>query len=195
MADQLCEPEDLASLLEMDLDAYKAIMLVEAGTAVVQATTGRPPQRIVEVEDDEIELMGTTASWLWLPQRPVSAVEAVTVDGGDELVEGTDFKRFGSRLWRSCGWASCAYEPSTVALTYTHGHPAGDQGLQLGRSAVLALIRDVYDNPTGAQRVAIDDYAASYQRLQAQMDASPFLASAIRRQYGVGAGLVAVGGI
>src|SRR5687768_12843765 len=154
MADQLCAPEDLASLLEMDLDAYKAIMLVEAGTAVVQATAGRPPQRIVEVVDDEFtDLMGTTASWLWLPQRPVTSVEALTIDDGDELVEGTDFKRFGSRLWRRCGWASCAYEPSTIAGTYTHGYPPGDQGLQLGRSAVISLIKDVYDNPTGAQRV------------------------------------------
>jgi hypothetical protein len=195
MADQLCAPEDLASLLEMDLDAYKATMLVEAGTAVVQATAGQPPQRIVEVVDDEITLMGSTGSWLWLPQRPVSAVEAVTIDDGDELVEGTDFKRFGSRLWRACGWAACAYEPSTVGLTYTHGYPEGDQGLQLARGAVLALIRGAFDNPTGAIQVRIDDYSAGYAALSAQMDASPFLAAAIRRQYGLGAGLVAVGGI
>lgn len=195
MADQLCEPEDLAALLEMDLDAYKAIMLVEAGTAVVQATAGRPPQRIVLVEDDTFELMGTTSSWLVLPQRPVSDVSTVTIDDGDELELGTDFKRFGSRLWRSCGWAPCAYEPSTVAGVYTHGYAEGDQGLQLGRGAVLALIRGVYDNPTGSTRVAIDDYSAAYAALSAQMDASPALAAAIRSQYGTGAGLVAVGGI
>lgn len=196
MADQLCEPEDLAALLESDLDAYKAIMLVEAGTAVVQATTGRPPQRILEVADDEITLMGTTAAWLHLPQRPVSAVASVNIDDADDdLVEGTDFKRFGSRLWRSCGWATCWTEPSTIAVVYTHGHPTGDQGLQLARSAVISLIRGVYDNPGGAQRVAIDDYSAAYAAMSAQMDASPFLQEALRRQYGAGAGLVAVGGI
>lgn len=191
MADQLCAPEDLASLLEMDLDAYKAIMLVEAGTAVVQATAGRPPQRIVEVVDDEITLMGTTAAWLQIPQRPVSAVTSVNLDGADDdLVEGTDFKRFGSRLWRGCGWATCWTEPSTVVVVCTHGYPEDDQGLQLARGAVLALIKGVYDNPTGSTRVAIDDYSAAYAALSAQMDASEFLAAAIRRQYGVGAGLV-----
>jgi hypothetical protein len=196
MADQLCAPEDLASMLEMDLDAYKAIMLVEAGTAVVQATAGRPPQRIVEVLNDEFtDLMGTTASWLWLPQRPVSEVSSLTIDGGDELVEGTDYKRFGSRLWRRCGWAACAYEPSTIAGVYSHGYPEGDQGLELACGAVIGLIKGVYDNPTGSTRVAIDDYSAAYGALSAQMDASPFLAANIRRQYGAGAGLVPVGGI
>jgi hypothetical protein len=196
MADQLCAPEDLASLLEMDLDAYKATMLVEAGTAVVQATVGRPPQRIVEVTDDEVTLMGTTAAWLHLPQRPVSAVSSVNIDDADDdLVEGTDFKRFGSRLWRACGWAICWTEPSTVVVTYTHGYPEGDQGLQLARGAVIALIKGVYDNPTGATQVRIDDYSAAYAALSAQMDASPFLAANLRRQYGAGVGLAAVGGI
>lgn len=194
MADQLCDPEDLASMLEMDLKAYKAIMLVEAGTAVVQATTGRPPQRIVEVEDDEATLMGTTAAWLHLPQRPVSEVTTVVLDE-EELTVGTDFKWFGSRLWRACGWATCWTEPSTVVVTYTHGYPTGDQGLQLGRGAVIALIKGVYDNPTGSTRVAIDDYSAAYGALSAQMDASPFLAANLRRQYGAGVGLASVGGI
>lgn len=194
MADQLCAPEDLASMLEMDLDAYKAIMLVEAGTAVVQATAGRPPQRIVEVVDDEITLMGTTAAWLQIPQRPVSEITSVTLDD-EELTAGTDFKAFGSRLWRGCGWSTCWTEPSTVVVVCTHGYPDGDQGLQLARGAVLALIKGVYDNPTGSTRVAIDDYSAAYGALSAQMDASPFLAANIRRQYGAGAGLVPVGGI
>ena len=194
MADQLCAPEDLASLLDMDLDAYKTIMLVEAGTAVVQATAGRPPQRIVEVEDDEVTLMGTTAAWLHLPQRPVTVVTTVVLDD-EELTVGTDYKVFGSRLWRACGWATCWTEPSTVVVTNTHGYPEGDQGLQLARGAVLALIRGVYDNPTGSTRVAIDDYSAAYGALSAQMDATPFLAASLRRQYGAGAALASVGGI
>ena len=46
VADQLCEPEDLASLLEMDLDSYKANMLVECATAVVQAVLADPAEVI-----------------------------------------------------------------------------------------------------------------------------------------------------
>lgn len=196
MADQLCSPEDLASLLESDLDAYKANMLVECATAVVQSVTGRPPQRIVEVEDDEVvDLMGTTAAWLHLPQRPVTAVTSLTIDDGEELVAGTDFKRFGSRLWRACGWATCWTEPSTIAVTYTHGYPEGHQGLQLARSATISLIKGAYGNPGGATQVRIDDYSAMYSALSAQMDASEFLQAALRRQYGSGVGMAAVGGI
>ena len=191
MADQLCTPEDLASLLERDLDVYKAVMLIEAGTAVVQEAAGG--QRIVQVVDDPGEQMGTTESWLQLPQWPVTALADLTVDAGDELVAGTDFKRFNARLWRRGGWATCWPEPSTVAYVYTHGYAAGHQKLQLGRGAVLGLIRDLFDNPTGVAREAIDDYSVAYERMNAAMQANENLQYALRRAYGSPAGLVRIG--
>lgn len=190
MADQLAEPEDLASLLEKDLDAYKAVMLIECATAIVQEAAGN--QRIVEVEDDPGEQMGTTDSWLWLPQRPVTAISDVEIDG-EALTVDTDFKRFGSRLWRKCGWAECWSEPSTITYTYTHGHAAGSQDLQLARSAVLGLVKGLFDNPTGAVREAIDDYSVAYEAMAAQMEASPYVRKALRSKYGIPAGLVRVG--
>lgn len=192
MADQLCEPEDLASLLEQDLDAYKANMLVEAATAVVQATTGNPPQRLVAVASDTVSLVGLAGAWLDLPQRPVTAVASVTLDG-TALTVSTDYKVFGSRLWRSCGWISTWGEPTLVGVVYSHGYAGGHQLLQLGRAASLSLIKGVYGNPSGAARLAIDDYSEAYEAMAAQMDASPFLADALRRQYGRGAGMVRVG--
>lgn len=190
MADQLCEPEDVASLLQRDLDAYQTTMLIECGTAVVQAAAGG--QRIVQVEDDTNTQMGTSDSWLLLPQWPVTDISDVEVDG-EALVLDTDYKRFGGRLWRRCGWAECWPEPSTVTYTYTHGYPAGSQELQLGRAAVLGLIRGLFDNPTGVSREAIDDYSVAYEAMSAQMEASPNLQSSLRRQYGMRAGLVRIG--
>lgn len=192
MADMLCEPEDLASLLEQDLDAYKATMLVECATAVVQATCGQPPQRLVAVAADEVELVGLAGAWLDLPQRPVTAVTAVEVDG-EALTADTDFKVVGSRLWRSAGWISTWGEPTLVAVTYDHGYAGGHQSLQLARAATLSLIKGVYGNPDGAVRVAIDDYSAAYEAMSAQMDASPFLVARLRSQYGRPAGMVRVG--
>ncbi len=189
MADQLCEPEDLASLLEQDLDAYKAVMLVECSTAVVQATCDQPPQRLVEVEDDTFELVGSASVWLDLPQRPVTAVEDVTIDGEDLTVD-TDYKVFGSRLWRSTGWTTCVGVPTLVAGTYSHGYAAGHQSLQLARSAVLSLIKGVYGNPGGAVRLTIDDYSEAFEALSAQMDASPFLERRLKKQYGRPAGSI-----
>lgn len=190
MADQLCTPEDLASLLQKDLDAYLATMLVECGTAVVQEAAGN--QRIVQVVDDPGEIMGTTDSWLQLPQLPVTAVSDVTIDG-DALTLGTDYKRFGSRLWRSCGWAACWTEPSAITFVTTHGYAAGSQGLQFARSAVLSLIRTVYDNPTAYTREAIDDYSVAYDAMTAAMEANPNLRAALLRRYGITAGIVRIG--
>ena len=153
-------------------------------------------QRIVEVVGDTATLVGTTDSWLDLPQRPVSAVTSVTLDGS-AVAEGTTtgtYRRFGSRLWRDCGWATCYTEPSTVVVVYTHGYATGSQELQLARSAVLSLARGAYSNPTGISREAIDDYSVAYEVASAAMDASPHLKAALRRQYGRRAGLVRIGG-
>jgi len=194
MADQLCTPEDLAALLQLDWAALseaeqaRLTLLVEAATAVVQAAAG---QRIVLVEDDQIELMGTTDSWLDLPQRPVSVVSAVSVDGSPLTVDA--YRRFGGRLWRGCGWASCSTAPSVVSLTYTHGYPPGDQGLELARSAALGLAAGVAGSPAGVTREQIDDYSVAYDAAASLMDGSPTLRGSLRRAYGRRAGLVRVG--
>lgn len=190
MADQLCTPEDLASLLQQDLDAYKAIMLIECATAVVQEAAGG--QRIVQVVDDPGEQMGDTDSWLQMPQLPVTEVSDVEIDG-EALTAGTDFKKIGSRLWRRCGWATCWTEPSVVTYVFTHGFPTGSQDLQLGRNAVLSLNRALFDNPTGVAREAIDDYSVAFDAMSEAMQANENLRQALRRKYGMRAGFVRLG--
>ncbi|HEX5995677.1 MAG TPA: hypothetical protein VFY84_11095 [Jiangellales bacterium] len=191
MADQLCTPEDLATLLGQPADA-RMTLLVEIGTAVVQAETG---QRLVEVVDDPVTLLGTTDAWLDLPQRPVTAVTSVSVDG-QAISEGTTtgtYRRFGARLWRDCGWATCWTEPSTVEVVNTHGYAPTAQELQLARGAVLSIIRSWWDNTAGVRSERVDDYAVTYEQIAAQLEASPSLRAALRRQYGRRAGLVRVG--
>jgi hypothetical protein len=196
VADQLCTPSDLASLLQQDLDASTALLLVECATAVVQSAAGG--QRIVRVVDDVAELTGTTDSWLDLPQVPVTAVSAVTLDGGALSAGvpgsgGTTYRRKGDRLWRGDGWQQFCNEPSDVVVTFTHGYPPGDQGLQRARAAALMLAAGPYDNPAGAASVRIDDYAATYERMSARMEESPRLKAALRKQYGRRGGLVRIG--
>lgn len=196
MADLLATADDLASLLGVTFTSEqeaRATTLLEISTGIVQAVADG--QRIVEVVDDEIaegDFMGTSDRWLQLPQWPVSAVSDLEVDG-EALTLGTDYKRFGARLWRHCGWADCPTVPSTITLTYTHGFAAGDQRLQPGRGAALGLVRGVWDNPTGASNERIDDYSVSYERMAAEMEGSPFLKWMLRKTYGAPAGLVRVG--
>lgn len=194
MADQLCTPEQLASALQQDLDASTANLWINAGTAVVQNAAG---QRIIQVVGDTMTLIGTTESWLHLPEWPVTAVTSVTLDGtvltlGAADSGGTTYRVHGSRLWRGDGWQTYCGEPSTVVVVNTHGYASGSQGLEFGRSCVLGLAKLAYSNPSGAAREAIDDYSVVFEAMSAAMEASPNLKAALRRQYGRRAGLVKI---
>lgn len=190
MADQLASPSDLASLLQSDLDLSTATLLVEIGTAVVQNASGG--QRIVQVVDD-VQVVDVDehdgGSWLYLPQRPVTAVSAVSV-GATALSAPVDYtvQLSRSRIWRATGWRSTLInyygQPSTVTVTNTHGYAVGHWRLQFARAAVLGLIRGAYPNPGGASRITIDDYTEAYDRISAQLDASANLRAALLRQYG-----------
>ncbi|MCW2900309.1 MAG: hypothetical protein JWO67_2574 [Streptosporangiaceae bacterium] len=215
MADQLATPADLASLLQADLDAATATLLIELATSVVQQAAGG--QRIVQVVGDSITILGTTDNWLDLPQIPVTAVTSVSQDG-TVLTAGTDYKRFGNRLWRKFGWQTnygwpfdLAYskwggypppsvvsgypyqEPASIAVVCTHGYATGAQELQLARQACLSLASGVYANPDGTTQTRIDDYTAAYDAMASKMEASPHLKAALRKQYGRRAGLVRIG--
>ena len=196
MADQLAKPEDLASLLERDdVDLYKATRLVEIATAVVQAACGRPPQRLVRVLGDTATLIGGTGQWLELPQRPVTAVASVSLDG-TALSAGTatgTYRFRGGQLWRREGWTACPYEPSEVIAVYDHGYEDSAQDLELAAAAVLGICQGAYGNPTGLKAETIDDYSATYAVLSAQLEATPYLHAALRRQYGRPSGVVAYG--
>jgi hypothetical protein len=190
VADQLITPGELASLLERDdLDAAKATMLVEVSTSIVQEAAGG--QRIIQVVDDTVNLVGTSDSWLALPQIPVSAVASVTLDG-TVLVANTDYQVFGDRIWRAQGWQSLVGAPSLVAVVYTHGYVFTAQACQLARSAVLSVCAGAYTNPAGLKSVGVDDYHVVYSALAREMELTPYLAAALKRQYGRRAGLVRI---
>lgn len=194
MADQLATPSDLASLLQHDVDTASATLAVEVCTAVVQAVCDG--QRIVQVVGDSGTAIGTTSRYLRLPQWPVTAISAVTLDGVT-LTAGaagsgmSTYRLVGDRLlYRGCGWQTYCGEPSQVAFTYTHGYPTGAQELQLGRGAVLSLGRGLFENPSGVISEKIDDYAVAYDAAAAALDASPSLKGALSKQYGPKARMV-----
>ncbi|SFO59772.1 hypothetical protein [Amycolatopsis rubida] len=192
MTDMLATAADLRALLDEDdtsLPDAKAELLLQLATGAVQTAAG---QQLVFVADDTVQLLGDTDAWFTLPQRPVTAVASVTVDGGT----ATDYKRFGDRLWRRCGWAVRACEPSVVEVTYSHGYADGDGHLTLARSAVLALAAQMFTNPVGAVGMSIDDYRLQFTQTS-QSDLAGLvpgnLRKALRRTYGARARLVKIG--
>lgn len=217
MADQLATPADLNALLQTTVDSTLATLLLECATGVVQDAAG---QRIVQVVGDTTgTIVGDSDSWLSLPQIPVTAVTSVVLDG-TTLTLGTDYKVFGNRLWRKQGWQTnigwpmdwqwgtwvqwppsppnsttwfTGPEPSGVVVTYTHGIPAGDQRLQLGRQVCLSLAATAVSNPDGASSIGIDDYHVTYDALAARMELSDMMRRRLRKAYGRRGGLVRVG--
>lgn len=186
MADMLAEPEDLAALLQQDLDRATTELLLECATAVVQGVT---KQRILQVVDDVVTLYldeYDRATYLYLPERPVTAVGAVLI--GATAVTDWSPQLNRARLFRADGWRSTLilYDdaPTTATVTYTHGYPAGHQKLQLARSAVLALASQGYTNPSGAVREQIDDYSVQYAEMASRMAATPQLIQSLRSFYG-----------
>lgn len=191
MADLLATPEDLASALQRDLDTASATLALEIATAVVQAAAG---QRIVRVADAEEVAWGGSDQVLRLTQRPIVSVTSVTY-AGSLLSQGTasgTWRRSSDGLWRDLGWTECSWEPSEVAVVYTHGYLSTDQEIQLGRGVALSLARGLFTNPDGAVREQIDDYAVAYAEAATALDAAPGMAARLRKQYGLKAGMVRV---
>lgn len=191
MADLLATSADLASMPGVDPDLPDATktLLLECATAVVQSVCGG--QRIVQVVDDTVtlDLDGLDSGpYLWLPQRPVTAVSSVLV--GSSAVSDWSAQLSRGRLWRAYGWRSTLLgyplsQPSGVTVTYTHGYAPGDQRLQLARSAVLSLAAGPASGATaGVAREQIDDYSVQYEAMASRMEASPFLVERLRAQYG-----------
>lgn len=184
MADLLAAVGDLSDLVGESISAAIETMLLELATASVQAAAG---QRIVAVTGDTVELLGTSDEWLRLPERPVTGVTAVTIDG--DVV--TNYALRKDSLYRSYGWRGASLEwgsgdlPTVVEVTYDHGYALGSPGAEFARSATLMVAAQMHANPTGATGLAIDDYREQYSQTgSAEMPKS--LMWALRRRYGRG---------
>lgn len=191
MADQLATPEDLAALLQRDVDTASATLAIEVSTAVVQAAAG---QRIIQVSGETATVYGGSDSLLPLPGRPVISVASVTY-GGSLLSQGTasgTWRLAPGGIWRDLGWTECSWEPSPVEVVYSYGYAPGAQELQLARGMTLSLARGLFTNPDGAVREQIDDYAVAYAEASAALAAVPGMTALLRKQYGRKAAMVRV---
>lgn len=192
MADKLASREDLAAALQHDVDNASADLALEVSTAVVQAAAG---QRIIRVADETAIVYGGSDRTLVLPERPVVSITSVTYNGS-LLTQGTasgTWRITADGIWRDLGWAECAWEPAPgTTVVYTHGYLSTEQGIQLGRGVCLSLARGLFENPNGAVREQIDDYAVAYAEAATALDVMPGMTARLRKQYGLKAGMVRI---
>lgn len=192
MADLLATAADLRALLQTDattLPDTAADIALSMATAAVQQAAGQDLLYATTTDD----VMGTWESFLDLPQRPVASVASVALDGATV----TDFKKFGARLWRRDGWATCPSEPSQVTVAYSHGYPPGVTKLEYARTVALGAAAQIVTDPTGkVTGISTDDYQE--QRSQGGESSLAGLLPlharrALRRMYGPRGGLVSIG--
>lgn len=124
----------------------RAQQALDIASAIVRSRTG---QRF-EAGTYTVRLTATDEQWLTLPQRDVSAVSAVTLDG----TAVTDYTLVGNRLFRYSGWRTDGYGPPLVDVTFTTTGQVPDDVL----GAVLAVAADIYENPRGLASETIGDY-------------------------------------
>lgn len=121
-------------------------------------------QDISAVVGDTMDIEAPDGPWLTLPQRPVTNVTSLAINGH---VVG-DFSQIGDRLYRLFGWRWPSVDTvpplaiyglkSTIHAVYDHGYsPVPDVIVAVCRRVVMRAM----DNPLGASGgEAIDDYKA-----------------------------------
>lgn len=171
---------ELEDWLGYSLDASetdRATLFVEVATGTIQAYTR---QTISEVSADAIELRGTWEHVLELPERPVTAVTSVTVDGvaqtvtDDYLVVRNELRRPNAEYhnWQmpsndfypftKTGWGGPS---AVVAVTYTHGFATIPDEV---KGMCLSLAARAFTNPEMAAMRIVD--AQTFQYGQRHLD-------------------------
>lgn len=146
------------------VDEVEAQQALDLASDIIRGYTRNTISQVTETAQFE----GSSSDCIVLPQRPVTAVTAVSVtdrNGVTSVVApaGWTWTR-GGNLRRVDG-SSWGGPDSTVTVTYTHGFAAvpGDV-----KAIALALARRMTVNPDGYVREAIGSYNVGYATTDGQ---------------------------
>lgn len=176
-------PADLAAYLQIptfvgEVDAEASAQLaLDIATSVVIERTG---QAFTATTGDVVTLDTFPGDDIRLPQRPVTAVTSVvTRERGHATTTtrtlNTDYEHRGDRL-RWVGFGSWPYE---VTVTYDHGYETIPDDV---KGATLAVAAELFDNPEGLSRSALDD--ATTQHEWAEASPAERMLQLVARKYG-----------
>lgn len=162
MLTPLAEPTDLADRLGVTFttaQGIRAAALLADASAVVRNYTRQ--QFTVGTSTDVLE--ATADQWLYLPERPVTAIISVGV-GGAPLAVGA-WQLQNDALYRYDGWGSRFYgstggwnQPDTITVTYTHGYAEIPDDIV---RTVCKLAETSWVNPQGLRSFTQGDMTAT----------------------------------
>lgn len=160
---------DLEALTGRSFETAQATLLLDLATAVIRSYTA---QTLDQVEDDDVVLPGRWGSVLVLPERPVTAVAAISVDGtvlaaADWSWDGADKVYRGSRIdsvsindgaLSDGHWGGPHVQ---VEVTYTHGFPTIPDDI---KAVCLAMADRAAASPGGVTQESVGSYSVTYAR-------------------------------
>jgi hypothetical protein len=131
------------------------LQALEGATGVIQAYT----RQTIEAVTGDVFTTSEVCNPLFLPQRPVTAVSAVVVDGVTVTSGYYAWNPFGRlyHLYQS-RW-SYAWPGSTIAVTYNHGYAVIPADV---RMVCLAVAGRLIENPTESDRESIGSASSDY---------------------------------
>lgn len=164
---------DLAALLQRTFDATDtaaADIALRMATAAIKNHT----KQTIEQVTDQADLQGNWSHKLWLPERPVTAVSAVSIIGGSGFVrevvltQDSDFVLGPMGLLRRVSYITgrlltpaSGYwggDMAIVRVTYTHGFASIPDDVN---AVCLSVASRLMTNPEGLLRESIDSQGVS----------------------------------
>lgn len=160
MTDLFTLPE-LASYLQRDLDTSTATLAQAAGQRIVR-TYLRQDITTATYTGVKLRIFPNGKAWrVDLPQRPVTAVSSVAVNG-TTYVLGTNYAWDGLSPYirlADLTYTTAAFQDDPVAtVTYTAGYATIPDDV---KNVAIAVAGRQYDNPRGLRSESIDDYTGT----------------------------------
>lgn len=145
---------DLAAFLQSDVDTATATLLRDLSTAVVVGYT----RQNVESATYTHLLPVNADRTIRLPQRPVTAVTSVTIDG-DTLVADSDWDWDGITDLVVLDGYSPDRQEWQATVVYTAGYATVPADI---KAVALSVAARMYNTTAGLVAESIDDYRAQY---------------------------------
>lgn len=169
--------DDVSVILRRDFtgDEIRAVdLMLDNASAEIRAYTR---QTITAVANDAVILHGCWSHRLVLPERPVTAVGAVTVGVSPLVVDvdytwpGRDVLLRGPKLaanqtsdsGRGGMWGGT---DSPISLTYSHGYAPGADGLTVARAVCIDLVERRLTRPQGVVQEHLGAYRVQYDPME-----------------------------